>query len=41
MKPKNWRDAIWGAFDKEDRLEWYLLCFGWAVLILFLVVEFL
>ena len=38
---KKWLDAIWQPFDKEDMLEWYILCFGWTVLILFLAVEFL
>jgi len=38
---KKWLDAIWQPFDKEDMLEWYLISFGWAVLILFLIVEFL
>ena len=35
---KKWLDAIWGDFDKEDMLEWYLLSFGWIVVILFLIV---
>lgn len=35
---KKWLDAIWGDFDKNDPLEWYLLIFGWLVLILFLIV---
>ena len=38
---KRWLYAIWRPFDKEDALEWYLIIFGWTVLILFLAVEFL
>ena len=35
---KQWLDAIWGDFDKDDPAEWILLSFGWIVLILFLLV---
>ena len=38
---KRWLDAVWRPFDKEDALEWYLLIFGWTILAVFLLVEFL
>lgn len=38
---KKWLDAIWRPFDREDKLEWYLLAFAYTVLILLLIVKFL
>ena len=35
---KKWLDAIWGEFDKNDPLEYYILGFAWVMLILFLTV---
>ena len=30
-------DAIWEPFDSSDSLEWFLLIFGWTVLVLILI----
>lgn len=40
-KPTNWREAIWGAFDKDDPAEWILLISAYAMLIVFGIVTIL
>ena len=40
-KPKNWREAIWGEFDKSDPAEWILIIFGFAMLLVFGIVAIL
>ena len=32
-------EAIWKPYDNQDPLEWYLLCFGWIMLVIILLLQ--